>query len=44
MGPDYHTPSDDPETINYPKVLQAARLAYGLAVEAGNREILFEGE
>jgi DNA-directed RNA polymerase specialized sigma24 family protein len=35
MGPDYHRPSDDPETINYPKVLQAARLAYALAVEAG---------
>ncbi|UCC82961.1 MAG: M28 family peptidase [Gemmatimonadota bacterium] len=44
MGPDYHRPSDDPETINYPKVLQAARLAFALAVEAGNREILFDGE
>ncbi len=44
MGPDYHRPSDDPETINYPKVLQAARLTYALAVEAGNREVLFEGQ
>jgi hypothetical protein len=44
MGPDYHRPSDDPETINYPKVLQAARLAYALAVEAGNRDILFDRE
>ncbi len=42
MGPDYHTPSDDPETINYPKVTQAARLAYALAVEVGNMEVLFE--
>ncbi|NIO33179.1 MAG: M28 family peptidase [Gemmatimonadetes bacterium] len=44
MGPDYHRPSDDPETINYPKVLQAARLAYALALEAANREILFDSE
>jgi hypothetical protein len=44
MGPDYHQPSDDPETINYPKVAQAAKLAYALAVEAANREILFERE
>jgi Zn-dependent M28 family amino/carboxypeptidase len=44
MGPDYHQPSDDPETINYPKVLQAARLACALALEAGNREVLFESE
>ncbi len=44
MGPDYHQPSDDPETINYPKVLQAARLAYALALEAGNREVLFDRE
>jgi len=43
-GPDYHTPSDDPETINYPKVLQAARLAYALAAEAARREALFGGE
>jgi hypothetical protein len=38
MGPDYHEPSDDPETINYEKVLQAARLTFGLAVEAANRD------
>ncbi|MGD2151992.1 MAG: M28 family peptidase [Gemmatimonadales bacterium] len=42
MGPDYHRPSDDPETINYPKVLQAARLAYALALEAASRDVLFE--
>lgn len=38
MGPDYHEPSDDPDTINYDKVLQAAKLTFGLAVEAANRE------
>ncbi len=38
MGPDYHEPSDDPETINYEKVLQAAKLTFGLAVRAANRE------
>ena len=37
MGPDYHEASDDPETINYEKVLHAARLTFGLAVEAANR-------
>ena len=37
MGPDYHEASDDPETINYEKVLHAARLTLGLAVEAANR-------
>ncbi len=41
MGPDYHQASDDPETINYPKVLHAARLAFALAMEAANREVLF---
>jgi hypothetical protein len=41
MGPDYHQASDDPETINYDKVRQAARLAFALAVEAANREVLF---
>jgi hypothetical protein len=44
MGPDYHEASDDPETINYRKVLHAARLAFGLAVEAANRERLFEND
>ncbi|UCC71880.1 MAG: M28 family peptidase [Gemmatimonadota bacterium] len=44
MGPDYHQPSDDPETINYPKVTQAARLAYALAVAAANSEVLFVRE
>jgi Zn-dependent M28 family amino/carboxypeptidase len=38
MGPDYHEPSDDPETINYNKVLQAAQLTFGLAVKAANRD------
>jgi Zn-dependent M28 family amino/carboxypeptidase len=38
MGPDYHEPSDDPETINYEKVLQAAQLTFGLAVTAANRD------
>jgi len=38
MGPDYHEPSDDPATINYQKVVDAARLTFGLAVEAANRE------
>jgi hypothetical protein len=42
MQPDYHRPSDDPATINYAKVLQASRLAYALAIEAANREVLFE--
>ncbi len=42
MGPDYHEASDDPETINYPKVVQAARLAFGLAIEAANRDALFK--
>ncbi|MFH1762983.1 MAG: M28 family peptidase [Gemmatimonadota bacterium] len=40
MGPDYHEPSDDPETINYQKVLHAARLTLGLALEAANRREL----
>lgn len=40
MGPDYHEPTDDPETINYEKVLHAARLTFGLAMEAANREVL----
>jgi hypothetical protein len=44
MGPDYHQPSDDPETINYGKVLQASRLAFGLAVEAANGEVRFQRE
>ena len=44
MGPDYHEASDDPETINYEKVFQAARLTFALAVEAANREVLFERE
>ncbi len=38
MGPDYHTPTDVPGTINYEKVVQAARLAYALAAEVGNMD------
>lgn len=44
MGPDYNQASDDPETINYPKVLHAARLAFAVAMEAANREVLFGRE
>jgi Zn-dependent M28 family amino/carboxypeptidase len=44
MGPDYHEPSDDPETINYEKVVHAARLTLGLALEAANREEVRFGE
>ena len=40
MGPDYHEPSDDPETINYEKVFHATRLTLGLALEAANRQEL----
>lgn len=42
MNPDYHRASDDPEKINFPKVLQATRLAFSLAMEAANRESIFE--
>jgi Zn-dependent M28 family amino/carboxypeptidase len=38
MGPDYHEPSDDPETINYEKVVHAARLTFALAMEVADRE------
>ena len=37
MGPDDHEATDDPDTINYEKVLHAARLTFGLALEATNR-------
>jgi Zn-dependent M28 family amino/carboxypeptidase len=40
MGPHFHEATDDPETINYEKVLQAARLTFGLAVDAANRDNL----
>jgi Zn-dependent M28 family amino/carboxypeptidase len=40
MGPDYHEPSDDPETINYEKVLHATRLTLGLVMEAANKQVL----
>ncbi|MFC2161133.1 M28 family peptidase [Acidobacteriota bacterium] len=41
MQPDYHRASDDPDTINYIKVWQAARLMYALALEAANSDTLF---
>ena len=37
MSPDYHSPSDDAETMNYDKVEKAARLLYLVLAEAGNR-------
>jgi hypothetical protein len=43
-GPHYHRATDDPETINYQKVLQAARLTLALVQEAANREdVDFDG-
>jgi hypothetical protein len=41
LQPDYHRPSDDPETINYDKVKQASRLMYALALHAANSDSLF---
>jgi hypothetical protein len=41
LQPDYHYASDDPETVNYEKVLQASRLMYALAFEAANSDSLF---
>ncbi len=38
MGPDYHRPSDDPETVNYDKVVWSSKLMYALLREAGNAE------
>jgi hypothetical protein len=42
LQPDYHKASDDADTINCTKVWQAARLMYSLALEAANKEILFD--
>ena len=43
-GRDYHRPTDDPETVNYQKVLRAARSTLALVREAANREDLeFDG-
>jgi hypothetical protein len=43
-GGDYHRPTDDPETINYQKVLRAARSTLALVQEAANREdVEFDG-
>ena len=39
-GSEYHTATDDPETINYEKVLHATRLTLALTQEAANREDL----
>lgn len=33
LHPDYHTPRDTPEKINYPKMEKIVRLAYLTAVE-----------
>ena len=39
-GQDYHSATDDPETINYQKVLHATRLTLALVQEAANRNKL----
>ncbi|UCC39103.1 MAG: M28 family peptidase [Candidatus Aminicenantes bacterium] len=36
MGPVYHHPRDDAETLNYDKILKASRLLYLVLSEAGN--------
>lgn len=38
MHPDYHTPRDTPEKLNYPKLEKIARLVYLTAVEVATRE------
>lgn len=43
-GSEYHSTTDDPETIDYGKVLHAARLVLALVQEAANREeLVFHG-
>jgi Zn-dependent M28 family amino/carboxypeptidase len=42
MGPDYHEITDVPETINYQKVRDSAKLIYSLALEAANLDELFK--
>jgi hypothetical protein len=37
LHPDYHTPQDTAEKINYPKVEKVARLVYLALHEIGNR-------
>ncbi|HUX08328.1 MAG TPA: M28 family peptidase [Acidobacteriota bacterium] len=37
MQPDYHRPSDDPETINYEKVAWSSKLMYAMLMAEGNR-------
>jgi Zn-dependent M28 family amino/carboxypeptidase len=39
-GPDYHRPTDDPETINYRKVLHAAKSTLALVQDVANRKEL----
>ena len=39
--PDYHKESDDPDKINYDKVVAASRLIFALAVTAADAEKLF---
>jgi Zn-dependent M28 family amino/carboxypeptidase len=38
MGPVYHNPRDDAETMNYDKIEKASRLIYMVLNEAGNRD------
>jgi hypothetical protein len=42
LQPDYHRASDDADTVNYDKVWHASRLIYALALEAANKETLFD--
>jgi len=43
-GSEYHSATDDPETINYQKALHAARLTLALVQEAANRQdVVFGG-
>ncbi|MBN1225258.1 MAG: M28 family peptidase [Candidatus Aminicenantes bacterium] len=39
--PDYHKASDDPDKINYDKVVAASRLIYALAISVANAEKIF---
>ena len=40
MQPDYHRPSDDPETINYDKVTMSSRLMYAMMKLAADAPVL----
>ncbi len=39
LHPDYHTPNDRPERINYPKMEKVVRLVYQLAWDLANAEV-----